>query len=111
KGVNLRDDVERVVHEHLGRSGVTEELADILAAHGASASQFRTYFLAPQTDSFWRKGGGEFVFGDLVKLFTAAQFNRGLLLVDEVEKIVYHQNVQERRSEQFHEVSKHKFTT
>lgn len=98
KGVDLLFGVERVVREHLRRSGITEELADILAAHGPSASQFRTYFLAPQTDSFWRKDGGEFVFGDLVKLFTAAQFNRGLLLVDEVEKIVYHQNVQERRA-------------
>ena len=35
---------------------------------------------------------------DLVHTFQAAGFSRGLFLVDEVEKIVVHQNTKERRT-------------
>jgi hypothetical protein len=47
------------------------------------------------------------VFNDLVNLFTIAGFTRGLILVDEVEKIVTKQNIKERRT--FVELIRHYF--
>jgi hypothetical protein len=90
--------LSRSIRDRLLGAGISEEWADYFVNHGASIPRFTDHVLGAQTDSFWRRSGGDFVFGDLVKLFGAAQFNRGLLLVDEVEKIIYHQNIQERRA-------------
>ena len=98
KDVDTLFGVNKHVVDELVRSGISEELAEKFATHGAKPGQFRNHVLNPQTESFWRKEGGDFVFGDFIRLFEAAQFSRGLLLVDEVEKIVYHQNIQERRA-------------
>ncbi len=86
------------IRQTLIRAGVSSETAEKLAIHGAKPLELKNHFLGFQKESFWRRMGGDFVFGDLVRLFMAADFTRGLLLVDEVEKIVYHQNVQERRA-------------
>jgi hypothetical protein len=98
KGVDTLFGLNSFVREKLRSCGLNDELADRLATIGGNATQFKNYFLIQRTDSFWRRFGGDLVFGDLVKLFVAAQFSRGLLLIDEVEKIVYHQNLQERRA-------------
>ncbi len=50
------------------------------------------------SDYAWRRSAASLLFDDLVNLFRAAQFSKGLLLVDELEKIVFHQNAQERRA-------------
>ncbi len=98
EGVETHFQLPRAVREALAAAGVAEELIEVLTVHGASVSSFRKYWLDQKTDVFWRKEGAKIVFDELVKLFSAAQFSRGLLLIDEVEKMVYHQNLQERRA-------------
>jgi hypothetical protein len=49
-------------------------------------------------DAAWKTDGGNLLFDTLVKVFQAADFTKGLLLVDEVEKIVMPQNLLERRA-------------
>jgi hypothetical protein len=96
-GVNVLFELTPTIERKLKEAGVREDFAHDLAETGANPSlqaKLRSRF----TDYRWRKDGGRLVFHDLVNFFEAAEFNRGLLLIDEVEKIVYHQNVQERRA-------------
>jgi hypothetical protein len=83
------------VQERLVTSGVPEEVAFQLAHQGAKPLGIRSKWVA---DSFWRKNGPNMIFDWLVRMFRAAEFTRGILLVDELEKIVVHQNILERRS-------------
>lgn len=79
-------------------AGVDEELAEMLSYRGCKSRDFYVKFFESYKDAWWRSTGGRVVFDDFVKLFRLAGFTRGLLLVDEVEKIVYRQNIQERRN-------------
>ncbi len=89
--------INRFVRQHLLDAGIEEELAGILTHVGARRS-FKEAFFGKYKDSWWRNTGGEIVFDQFVKLFQAAGFTRGLLLVDELEKIVLRQNILERRT-------------
>jgi hypothetical protein len=86
------------VYGMLLRARVPDELANAVAYRAHDALKFRREYLDGLTDYWWRRDGGRLVFDGLVKVFMAADFTRGLLLVDEVEKIVFRQNVQERRA-------------
>lgn len=86
------------VHRELLRSGTPDDLANAIAHKAHDPLKFRREYLDRLTDYWWRRDGGQLVFDGLVKAFIAADFTRGLLLVDEVEKIVFRQNVQERRA-------------
>ncbi len=85
------------VASDLRSAGIREELVEIVA-NTPNSVQLRSRIFSSFNDYFWRKDGGRFVFDDLVKLFEIAQFTRCLLFIDEVEKIVYHQNMTERRA-------------
>ena len=78
--------------------GIPEETADDFAYHGANCKTTRSKWLSTTKDSFWRRNGPLMVFDWLVRLFQVAEFTRGILLIDELEKIVIHQNILERRS-------------
>ena len=98
QGVNVLFDLIPAVRRTLLENGIPDDLAHALANHGASPNAFSAEVLARYSDYQWRRIGGSFLFQDLVHLFLAARFTRGLLLIDEVEKMVYHQNAQERRA-------------
>ncbi len=85
------------VAEELKCIGIPYEIAKKLAYFG-NDMRFEEMFMEKESDVFWRKQGDKFVFDWLVKLFRHAGITNGLLLVDEVEKIVYYQNKSERRS-------------
>ena len=85
------------VTSRLERAGVNGELARVFARTKHDASGVGEY-LDGWSDHKWRREGGTVLFDQLVRLFVAAEFTRGLFLVDEVEKIVWHQNTQERRA-------------
>ena len=68
-----------------------------LGFFGNDASKLEETFFSHTDDTYWRKHGNEFTFNTLVKLFRLAQIDYGLLLIDEVEKIVSYQNKSERR--------------
>jgi hypothetical protein len=83
-------DLNETVFRQLRRLGVGEDVAKSLAYGGSPGLQ--------QAESEWRQRGGELVFDDFVHLFRAAGFNQGVLLVDNLELLVLHQNLRERSS-------------
>ncbi len=98
KRVPVDFELNPAVEQILRSSGVRDELARALANYGTSQEKFRQAFYDSFTNYRWRQDGGKIVFHDLVNLFLAAKFNRALLLIDEVEKIVPVQNLLERRA-------------
>jgi hypothetical protein len=96
KGVDVFFTLHRTIRDKLMAAGVRMELADILSRAQNSVTLGSQLF-STLSDSRWRRDGSRIVFDDFVRLFEAAEFTRGLLLIDEVEKIVYHQNIGERR--------------
>lgn len=98
QGVNVMFDLNPAVEKRLKVAGVRDEVAESLARSGHMPELFRQDFLSRQSEYRWRQGGSKLVFDDLVCVFQAAGFGRGLFLVDEVEKIVVHQNTKERRT-------------
>lgn len=85
------------MQNHLQRLGISNELILALVNHGHSPTEFKDLYLARFTESEWRKSAATILFDDLVKLFSAANFTKGLFLIDEVEKIVEPQNTRERK--------------
>ena len=87
---HIRDDLEKI--------GIPADIAKKLAYFGNDHDRFSETFMDVESDLFWRKHGNQFVFDWLVNIFRYAGISNGLLLVDEVEKIVLYQNKSERRS-------------
>ncbi|MFC1865757.1 hypothetical protein ACFLYB_03495 [Chloroflexota bacterium] len=97
KNIQVTFGLNRAVLDALQTAGVTEDLARILA-YTPTSRDLRTRVLSQFSNYHWQKNGGRLVFDDLVKVFVAAKFTRGLFFIDELEKIVYHQNMMERRA-------------
>lgn len=104
-------DVDFQLFHHLKRqlekAGIKSDVAESLALSGHDPVIWKGRFLAQQSDYWWRNEGTSLLFDDLVNLFSLAGFTRGLILVDEVEKIVTKQNIKERRT--FVELIRHYF--
>lgn len=98
QGINVMWDLNRAVERELQEVGVRDEIAGALAHNGHDPMEWQRVFLSKLSDYRWRREGGQLVFDDLVHLFQAAEFNRGLLLVDQMENIVVPQNQRERRA-------------
>lgn len=97
RGVDVLFRLNKAVEGTLVSNGVPSEWAkEMVLSSDTRAPELVGPFLR-SSDFFWRKEGPSVVFGHLVNLFRAAEFTRGLLLVDEFEKVVYPQNTQERR--------------
>lgn len=96
RGVDAMFGLNRAVESTIRKAGVRDELAHELAQDGGTPGRASRIF--DWTSYHWRNDGGRALFHDLANFFMAAQFTRGLLLIDEVEKISYHQNIQERRA-------------
>lgn len=97
KGVNVYFELHQAVQRQLLAAGVSPELADILS-RSQGGKDLGNSLDEGIKDSTWRRIGGRIIFHELVNVFEAAQFTRGILLVDEVEKVVYYQNIGERRA-------------
>ncbi len=97
KGLSAGD-VSEWTRQKLISVGIPDDLAMLLAYEGAESSRLRKQWFAGVRDAMWKSEGGSIVFDALVKLFQAAEFTKGLLLIDEVEKIVTPQNLLERRA-------------
>lgn len=50
------------------------------------------------SDFQWKKDGGNFFFNKLERLFKAAYFTNCIILLDEAEKLIQHQNFNDRRT-------------
>jgi hypothetical protein len=97
ENVNYTLTIDRHINDTLRSAGVREEFAQILS-YTANVSELNKRIGSAFTNFFWQRDGGRLLFDDLVKLFIKAEFSHGLLFIDEVEKIVYHQNMMEKRA-------------
>lgn len=97
KNVQVTFDLNHAVLHTLQTAGVNEELAQIIAST-PNSEDLRMRIISKFSNYIWQKTGGNLIFDDLVKVLVAAKFTRGLLFVDELEKIIYHQNMMERRA-------------
>jgi len=98
QGVAVDRDLVPTVSRKLVEAGVGEELAEALAKHGHAADRFRLEFLRTISDYRWRQIAGPWLTDDFVAAFRSAGFHRGLVFVDDFEKIVLGQNTAERRT-------------
>ena len=96
QGISVLFSLNPAVQRMLSQVGMDDEVAESLARDGHASSEFERHFLRQRSDPWWRQGGYAFVFDALPKLYEAADINRVLLLVDEVEKMVTPQNRYER---------------
>lgn len=86
------------IRKKLQSLGIRHDLVDKLTYLGHAANDFKQDYLDTLSDYDWRRDNGQIFFDDLVKVLSVAGFTRGLILVDEVEKIITPQNTQERRA-------------
>ncbi len=98
KGVDVERRLNPAVHEQLTKHGVGPDLADSVTRHAHIPDRFRAEVLRQTTDYRWRQIAGGWLANDLVGVFRLAGFHRGLLLVDDFEKVVRGQNLSERRT-------------
>jgi hypothetical protein len=91
-------ELSHVIRNKLQSLEIESDLIENLTRFGHSASDFKQYYLNQVSDYKWKNDNGQLFFNDLVKLLSVAGFTKGLLLVDEVEKIITPQNTQERRA-------------
>jgi hypothetical protein len=98
QGVSIDFDLGPAVRRMLESVGVEGPLVEALATDGHSPEAFRRTFLRAQSEHAWRQQGGSWLFDQLVRVFRHADFTRGLLLVDDFERIIVHQSARERLS-------------
>ena len=100
-------DISESVKKLLASQGVSDEVAHHLAWSGHVTDGARSALFEKWTETDWRKNAGTLVFDELVRAFRAARINQGLLLLDDVERIVTHQSIRERAA--FAEDIRHTF--
>ncbi len=98
KNINVMWNLDSTIRRQLQSLGIRHDLAEKLTHFGHSTSNFKQQYLDNLSDYAWKNDNGQLFFDDLVKVLTAARFTKGLLLVDDVEKIITPQNTQERRT-------------
>jgi hypothetical protein len=98
KGINVTWDLDRDIQSKLNKLGLNKGLAENLTRFGHDKDEFEKFFIDNLSDRAWNDDNGKIFFDDLVKFLKLAGFTKGLILVDEVEKIITPQNSQERRS-------------
>jgi len=86
------------VRRNLESKGVDSKLSERAARFGTVAADFSKYYIEPMSDTEWKKRANEMLFNDFVTVFSQAGFTKGIILFDELEKIVQPQNSQDRRS-------------
>lgn len=87
----------QTVRGSLIKSNIDPNLATAVARFGNEMDHFRKWYFNEIKETFWRKDGSKLLFNDFVKILINAKFTKGLLLFDELEKIVPKLNSLERR--------------
>lgn len=97
KGIQVVWELENNLKKKLNELGINRELAEKLARFGHDKNDFEGYYLDQISDRAWNENNGHIFFNDMVKFLALSGFTKGIILVDEVEKIITPQNSQERR--------------
>lgn len=85
------------VKRELEKLNIDSELAARLARFGYSSSDIYKNYFDKQPDFYWKKNADELLFNDFVKIFEAANFTHGIILFEELEKVVVPQSTSARR--------------
>lgn len=91
--VKLNQKVQELIED----SGITDGFIEALAEYGSNSTNFKKKFYNEKSNYFWRNNANDFLFNDLILLFELAGFSKGILLMDEVEKIFPRLNKKDRR--------------
>jgi hypothetical protein len=92
---SLNQEVKRL----LEKKGIKNKLlADRFSRFGYNPNEFAKLFFSSLTDSDWRKEANSLLFDDLISIFELAEITKGIVLCDEIEKIIIPLNTQDRRS-------------
>lgn len=94
RGVNVAE-VNSFVAGELVKAGLTDEYSNMFLGNYHT---FRTLLEDNRNDYFWKKEGLPFLFGIIEKLLRAAMFTNCIILLDEAEKMIQYQNLNERRA-------------
>lgn len=97
EGVDTFMALSHEVRTQLQEINIDDDLVDVLVKFGHSPDEFKKYFFNKISDFQWRKQEGRILFNDIVKVLIKAGFTKGVLLCDEMEKIIQKQNTKERR--------------
>ncbi|QQT27635.1 hypothetical protein [Sphingobacterium spiritivorum] len=74
------------------------KLVDRLSRFGYNATDLSKYFTSEISESEWRSSGNTLLFDDIVTILKASGFTKGIILCDELEKIIVPLSAQERRA-------------
>ncbi len=97
KKVDVSMVLSHAIRVRLQKLDVDSKLIDALVKFGHSPENFQRYFLEKISDHEWKRREGRILFDDIVKILIEAGFTKGILLCDEMEKIIQKQNPKERR--------------
>jgi hypothetical protein len=81
----------------LEKLGINSNLVEALSIWGHSSIELKKNYFDNIRDLQWKKEESKIIFDDLIKLFLLAGFTKGIILFDELDKIIPPQNVAERR--------------
>ncbi|MBK8039250.1 MAG: hypothetical protein IPK22_19265 [Verrucomicrobiaceae bacterium] len=87
----------RWLDNRLRQQGIPHQMVDVFSTSG-TPELIRSRWFDELSSANWRKDGATILFEWLPKIFHLAAFSRGLLLIDEVEKIVTPMNQPELRA-------------
>jgi len=90
-------EINHSIKRQLDKIGVDSELITILHRFGYSSSEFFNYFFDKKADFYWKKNANQILFNDFVKIFEVAGFTHGIVLFEELEKIIVPQTSLGRR--------------
>ena len=99
---NFKGDIDihglnQAVKRQLDNLNIESDLATRLARFGYNSSDINKYFFDKQPEFYWKKKANELLFNDFVKIFESAGFTHGIILFEEVEKVVVPQTTSARR--------------
>lgn len=92
--LNLRSNIKWL----LISKGVDANFADILSRFGGDSHDIMKYYFESVSDSDWKKNGNDMLFNQITSILIEAGFTKGIILLDEVEKVVQPLNAQDRRN-------------
>ncbi len=78
--------------------GISSDLINRVINCGISDDLFTKYYYNNISENDWKKIAANLLFENFLKVFKVAGFTKGIILFDELEKVVQYQNVQERRT-------------
>ena len=90
-------ELDQNVKRQLTKLGIEQELINILARFGCQSDDIFKYYLNKFPDFYWKNKANDVLFVDFVKIFELAGFTHGIILFEEVEKIIVPQTSLARR--------------